>query len=88
MDRRAYTRDLIREGRTWVNMSTPDVMAGAHAFVFPGQGSQYVGMGADLAGSSAAAGTIFERADNALGFALSRLMFEGPASPRLFRVGR
>ena len=60
-------------------MSTTDVMAGAHAFVFPGQGSQYVGMGADLAGSSEAAGGIFERADKALGFALSRLMFEGPA---------
>jgi [acyl-carrier-protein] S-malonyltransferase len=60
-------------------MSSTDVMAGAHAFVFPGQGSQYVGMGADLAGKSPTAASIFERADQALGFALSRLMFEGPA---------
>ncbi len=60
-------------------MSTSDVTAGAHAFVFPGQGSQYVGMGADLAARSPTAVSIFERADKALGFALSRLMFEGPA---------
>ncbi|HEY7737930.1 MAG TPA: ACP S-malonyltransferase [Candidatus Limnocylindria bacterium] len=60
-------------------MSTPDVTAGAHAFVFPGQGSQYVGMGAELAATSTVAAQVFERADKALGFALSRLMFEGPA---------
>lgn len=60
-------------------MSTPNLMAGAHAFVFPGQGSQYVGMGASLAGSSPVAAAIFERADAALGFPLSRLIFEGPA---------
>ena len=59
-------------------MSTSE-MAGAHAFVFPGQGSQYVGMGSALAGRSPLAASIFERADEALGFALSRLMFEGPA---------
>ena len=58
-------------------MSTSE-LAGAHAFVFPGQGSQYVGMGSDLAHSSIAT-AIFERADAALGFALSRLMLEGPA---------
>ena len=47
--------------------------------MFPGQGSQYVGMGAELAGRSPVAAAIFERADAALGFALSRLIFEGPA---------
>ena len=59
-------------------MSTSELMAGAHAFVFPGQGSQYVGMGAGLAGRSPVAAAIFERADAALGFSLSRLIFEGP----------
>lgn len=48
------------------------------AFVFPGQGSQAVGMGADVAAASPAARALFERADRALGFALSTLCFEGP----------
>jgi [acyl-carrier-protein] S-malonyltransferase len=48
------------------------------AHVFPGQGSQWVGMGHDLYESSAEARTVFEEADSALGFALSRLCFEGP----------
>jgi [acyl-carrier-protein] S-malonyltransferase len=51
----------------------------SHAFVFPGQGSQYVGMGADLVGRSPDAAAIYERADAALGFPLSRLILEGPA---------
>ena len=59
--------------------STTEMMAGAHAFVFPGQGSQYVGMGTALAERSPVAAAILERADGALGFSLSRLMFEGPA---------
>jgi [acyl-carrier-protein] S-malonyltransferase len=49
------------------------------AFVFPGQGSQYVGMGADLVARSATAADAFERADAALGFPLSRLILDGPA---------
>jgi [acyl-carrier-protein] S-malonyltransferase len=48
------------------------------AFIFPGQGSQAVGMGADIYRVSPAARTIFDAADSALGFALSRLCFEGP----------
>jgi [acyl-carrier-protein] S-malonyltransferase len=48
------------------------------AFVFPGQGSQAVGMGETLAGSSPAARAVFERADAALGESISRLAWEGP----------
>jgi [acyl-carrier-protein] S-malonyltransferase len=48
------------------------------AFVFPGQGSQYVGMGKDLCKQFAAAKEIFTEADDALGFRLSELCFSGP----------
>jgi [acyl-carrier-protein] S-malonyltransferase len=48
------------------------------AFVFPGQGSQSVGMGKALAEASAAARAVFQEVDEALGQHLSRLMFEGP----------
>ena len=48
------------------------------AFIFPGQGSQAVGMGRALAEASAAAREIFQQVDDALGEHLSRLMFEGP----------
>lgn len=50
------------------------------AWVFPGQGSQRVGMGRELARSSPAAAAIYEEADNVLGFAISTLCFEGPAT--------
>jgi [acyl-carrier-protein] S-malonyltransferase len=48
------------------------------AFLFPGQGSQYAGMGKTLSESSAAARGVFESADEALGFSLSQLCFAGP----------
>ena len=48
------------------------------AFVFPGQGSQKVGMGTDLADASAAARAVFEEVDDALGQKLFALMREGP----------
>ncbi|MGA8030146.1 MAG: ACP S-malonyltransferase [Bryobacteraceae bacterium] len=48
------------------------------AFLFPGQGSQYAGMGKLLAEDYAAARRTFEEADEALGFCLSKLCFEGP----------
>jgi [acyl-carrier-protein] S-malonyltransferase len=52
----------------------------AVAFVFPGQGSQAVGMGKALADASAAARAVFAEVDEALGQSLSRLMWEGPES--------
>jgi [acyl-carrier-protein] S-malonyltransferase len=48
------------------------------AIVFPGQGSQAPGMGKDLAEKFAVARQVFEEADDALGFAISRLCFDGP----------
>jgi [acyl-carrier-protein] S-malonyltransferase len=48
------------------------------AFIFPGQGSQAVGMGRDLAEQFPEARQIFEEADSILGYSLSRLMWEGP----------
>jgi [acyl-carrier-protein] S-malonyltransferase len=51
----------------------------AIAYIFPGQGSQYAGMGKDLAEKFPAARQVFEEADAALGFSLSELCFNGPA---------
>ena len=48
------------------------------AFVFPGQGSQYAGMGKELAENFQAARQVFEEADEALSFSISRLCFDGP----------
>jgi [acyl-carrier-protein] S-malonyltransferase len=50
-----------------------------NAFIFPGQGSQAVGMGRDLAAAFAAAREVFEEVDETLKHKLSKLMFEGPA---------
>ncbi|HEY0185656.1 MAG TPA: ACP S-malonyltransferase [Rhodopila sp.] len=49
-----------------------------NAFIFPGQGSQAVGMGRDLAAAFAAAREVFEEVDETLKQKLSKLMFEGP----------
>ena len=65
------------------------------SFVFPGQGSQFVGMGRELYISSPAARAVFDEADLVLGYPLSKLCFEGPeamlndtlyAQPAIFTV--
>jgi [acyl-carrier-protein] S-malonyltransferase len=50
----------------------------SRAFIFPGQGSQAVGMGREVAGAFACAREVFEEIDEALSQNLSKLMFEGP----------
>lgn len=49
------------------------------AYIFPGQGSQYSGMGSELAAKYAASREVFEEADDALGFSISELCFSGTA---------
>ena len=50
---------------------------GKIAFIFPGQASQYSGMGKDLAEKFPEARAVFDEADRALGFPISRICFEG-----------
>jgi len=53
-------------------------MDNTYAFIFPGQGSQFAGMGRELADNFAVAKQCFQEADDALGFSISKLCFEGP----------
>ena len=88
----ACSLDFSRRCRTiWNRLESPNAWSEPHrrdtilsemwnkiAFLFPGQGSQAVGMGRALADKFAIAAQTFTEADEALGFALSNLIFEGP----------
>src|SRR5689334_19454030 len=81
----AWVRSPCRAGRWWrANPSAaprfPEFCGMKTAFVFPGQGSQAVGMGRALAEAFPMARHVFAEVDDALGQRLSTLMFEGPES--------
>src|ERR1044071_8514405 len=57
---------------------TVDLLNEKIALVFPGQGSQFVGMGKTLYDASAAARKVFDQADEVLGFSITRMCFTGP----------
>src|SRR5580700_409887 len=59
-------------------MTTVSITNGPIAFLFPGQGSQVIGMGKELAEKYSIARQTFEEADETLGYKLSQLCFEGP----------
>ena len=78
LDRAPRLVNLCLHGESAGRENWEDLDNVRRAFVFPGQGSQKVGMGADLASAFPAARAVFEMVDEALGERLSNIMFEGP----------
>jgi [acyl-carrier-protein] S-malonyltransferase len=68
-------RSEVRGQTSSINMTNN---ASQIAFLFPGQGSQAVGMGKELSDNYAVARRTFEEANEALGYKLSQVCFEGP----------
>jgi [acyl-carrier-protein] S-malonyltransferase len=68
----------MTESRDELSVDASEIGARKIAFIFPGQGSQFVGMGKELAGKYSIARQTFEEADEALGYKLSQVCFEGP----------
>jgi len=68
----------LRFRRDALTMTTVSTINGSIAFLFPGQGSQALGMGKELAETYPIARQTFEEADETLGYRLSQLCFEGP----------
>src|SRR6266481_4686858 len=77
---RAWTRKLNRSSpppRSSRDGAREGLAMGKVAFVFPGQASQYPGMGKELAEKYPAAKAVFAEADSVLGFSISKICFEG-----------
>src|SRR5579871_799313 len=75
---RDWPRCILRRTKPWRTRTRFLMNDSKVALIFPGQGSQAVGMGRDLAEKYPAARQTFEEADDALGYKLSQLCFEGP----------
>src|SRR5208282_734445 len=67
----------FRRRRPVLTAREKEELMGKVAFVFPGQASQYPGMGKELAEKFPSARAVFDEADKALGFAISKICFEG-----------
>src|SRR2546430_11939174 len=77
-DVRRTRKSKIQNPKSKIQYHSRPIVEHNTAFVFPGQGSQYAGMGRDVAEKYPAARRVFEDIDRALGFSISKVCFEGP----------